>query len=206
MKRSALEKLNQWRTEEEATDTASEGEGGMAVSTRTGEELTSQKTQTYEDGICRKLDEHLRFPVYINCLHSTYFQSVQPQRKKTNCSHILLDFNSHGEFMNTLQFLLPNVDRKMLIYWDNATRKSIVIDTEKLFECGNDDQDVFNEDEDQDNTTLARPSAHKLSVEDEYLLALMKLRMGLSTIDLAERFCVTESAEVNIFLTWINYL
>ena len=94
----------------------------------------------------------------------------------------------------------------MLIYWDNATRKSIVIDTEKLFECGNDDQDVFNEDENQDNTTLARPSAHKLSVEDEYLLALMKLRMGLSTIDLAERFCVTESAEVNIFLTWINYL
>ena len=94
----------------------------------------------------------------------------------------------------------------MLIYWDTATRKSIVIDTEKLFECGNDDQDVFNEDEDQDNTTLTRPSAHKLSVEDEYLLVLMKLRMGLSTIDLAERFCVTESTVVNIFLTWINYL
>lgn len=36
VKRSAfIEKLNQSRTEEEATDTASEGEGDMAVSTRT---------------------------------------------------------------------------------------------------------------------------------------------------------------------------
>ena len=67
-------------------------------------------------------------------------------------------------------------------------------------------QDGCNDDEDQDKTTLTRPSAHKLSVEDEYLLVLMKLRMGLSTLDLAERFCVTESTVVNIFLTWINYL
>ena len=52
---------------------------------------------------------------------------------------------------------------------------------------------------------MTRPSANKLSVEDKYLLVLMKLRMGLSTIDLAERFCVTESTVVNIFLTWINY-
>ena len=56
--------------------------------------------------------------------------------------------------MNTLQFLLPNIDRRMLIYWDTATRKSIVIDTEKLFECGNDDQDVFNEDEDHLDKTF----------------------------------------------------
>ena len=45
MERPALEKLNQWTTEEEeATDTASEGEGVMAVSTRTGEELIFRKT------------------------------------------------------------------------------------------------------------------------------------------------------------------
>lgn len=53
---------------------------------------------------------------------------------------------------------------------------------------------------------MTRLSANKLSVEDEYLLILMKLRMGLLTIDLAERFCVTESTVVNIFFTWINYL
>ena len=47
MKRSALEKLNQSRTEEEAaTDTASEGEGDMAASTRTGKELISRRKDT----------------------------------------------------------------------------------------------------------------------------------------------------------------
>ena len=207
LERSALEKLNQWRAEEEeVTDTASEGEGDMAVSTRSGEELISRKTQTYEDDICSKLDEHLRIP----CLHkfsaSHLLSKCTTPKKEDKLFTHFTGFNSHGDFMNTLQFLLPNLDRKMLIYWDTATRKSIVIDTEKLFECGNDDQDGFIDDEDQDNTTLTRPSAHKLSVEDEYLLVLMKLRMGLSTIDLAERFCVTESTVVNIFLTWINYL
>ena len=34
----------------------------------------------------------------------------------------------------------------------------------------------------------------------------MKLRMGLSNIDLSERFCTTESVVNNILLTWINYL
>ena len=34
----------------------------------------------------------------------------------------------------------------------------------------------------------------------------MKLRMGLSVIDIAERFSVSESTVNNIFLTWINYL
>ena len=62
--------------------------------------------------------------------------------------------------MNTLQFLLPYLDGKMLIYRDAVTRKSIVIDTEKLFEHGNDDQDGFHDDEDPDNSTLTRPSAH----------------------------------------------
>ena len=178
----------------------------MAVSTRSGEELISRKTQTFEDDICSKLDEHLRIP----CLHKfsashLLSKCTTPKTEDKLFTHFT-GFNSHGEFMNTLQLLLPNLDRKMLIYWDTATRKSFVIDAEKLFECGNDDQDGFIDDEDNDNTTLTRPSAHKLSVEDEYLLLLMKLRMGLSTIDLAERFCVTESTVVNIFLTWINYL
>ena len=94
----------------------------------------------------------------------------------------------------------------MLIYWDTATRKSIVIDRKKLFECGNDDQDGFIDDEDQ-NTTLTRPSAHKLSVDDEYRLVLIKLRMGLSTIqtgqysqrELIKCWNVTEGMGLTLF-------
>ena len=47
---------------------------------------------------------------------------------------------------------------------------------------------------------------HKLLVEDEFLLTLMKLRMALSNTDLGERFNISEGTVTNIFLTWINYL
>ena len=51
---------------------------------------------------------------------------------------------------------------------------------------------------------MTRPSAHKLSVEDEFLMLPMKLRMG-SNIDLGERFCVSKSTVNNINLTWVNF-
>ena len=65
-----------------------------------------------------------------------------------------------------------------------------MIDIEKLF--------------DERETTMTRPSAHKLSVEDEFIMLLMKLRMRLSNTDLAERFCVSESSVNNINLTWVH--
>ena len=94
VKRSAIEKLNQWRA-------ASEGEGDMAVSTRTGEELISRKTQTYEDDICSKLDKHLRIP----CLHTfsafhLLSKGTTPKKEDKLFTHFTR-FNSHGEFMST---------------------------------------------------------------------------------------------------------
>ena len=53
---------------------------------------------------------------------------------------------------------------------------------------------------------MTRPSVHKRSVEDEFLMLLMKLRMGLSNIDLVERFCVSESKVNKINLTWVNFV
>ena len=205
---SVLEKTEARGIEkEEATDTASEGEGNMMDANSSGKELFSRKTQTFEDDICSKLDDYSRIP----CLHSFSVSHLLSKcitpRKEEKLFSQFTGFNSHGEFMNTLQFVLPNLDRKILIYWDTATRKNSIIDTETMF--GGDivePDDSSDDDEDQYGTTLTRPTAHKLSVEDEYLLVLMKLRMGLSVIDLAERFSVSESTVNNIFLTWINYL
>ena len=44
---------------------------------------------------------------------------------------------------------------------------------------------------------MTRPSAHKLSLEDEFLMLLMKLKVGWSNTDLAERFCVSKSTVNN---------
>ena len=75
----------------------------------------------------------------------------------------------------------------------------------QMFDGDYDDPDDFN-DEEQNYISLTPPAAHKLPVEDKYLLVLMKLRTGVSVVDLGERLNIAESTVNNIFLTWINYL
>ena len=47
---------------------------------------------------------------------------------------------------------------------------------------------------------------HKLPVKDDFLLVMSKLRMGISDIDMAERFNLSQSTLSGILITWINYL
>ena len=206
-KTSAMLKLEKNRTEhEEETDSASEGEGDA-----TDVNLISRKTQTYESDVCGNLGGDF---VRIPCLHgfsvSHLLSKCTTQKKEERLFNHFTGFNSHGEFMNTLQFLLPNLDRTGLLYWDSHARKDVTIDTETLFQqdnCESDTETAVDEDESAcSSSTTTRPTAHKLSVENEFLLVLMRLKMGLSVIDLAERFCVNEATVNNTFLTWINYL
>ena len=44
----------------------------------------------------------------------------------------------------------------------------------------------------------------KLPSKDEFLLTMMKLRLGLQTMDLAIRFNVSEGTCSNIFLSWLR--
>ena len=72
----------------------------------------------------------------------------------------------------------------------------------KLFEENESDlEEDRDEDEPEIRETKTRRSAHKLQVEDEFLMVLMKLRMGLSNIDRGERFNLSDSAVNNILLT-----
>ena len=43
-----------------------------------------------------------------------------------------------------------------------------------------------------------------LSSEDEFLLTIAKLRLGLQTMDLAIRFNVSEGSCSNMFLSWLR--
>ncbi|RMX46662.1 hypothetical protein pdam_00019043, partial [Pocillopora damicornis] len=198
--RSAVEKLNTSRQEEEeATDTASEGEGEETF-TPSGLTLTSRKIQTQEDDFC---DEITDISHRIPCLHSFSLSKCTTLAKEEKLFTYFTGFNSYVDFMNVLKFLLPNLDQKNLIYWGSEAGKSSVIDIEKLFDEGETEgeNDGFERE-----STMTRLSAYKLSVEDEFLMLLMKLRMGLSNIDLAERFCVSESTVNNINLTWVNFV
>ena len=111
--------------------------------------------------------------------------------------------------MSVLSFVLPGFDRTRLVYWNTKQARESYIDTEKLFN----ESDMEPEDDEKENSqdSVAGPyktklTLHKLLVEDEFLLTLMKLRMALSNTDLGERFNISEGTVTNIFLTWINYL
>lgn len=60
--------------------------------------------------------------------------------------------------------------------------------------------------EEEDPVTNDLNYYSNLTVEDDFLLVLLKLRLGLSTIDLAVRFHVSEATVSKLFTTWINYL
>ena len=79
--------------------------------------------------------------------------------------------------------------------------KSSTIDTEKLFDK-TEEGDGYSDPQDQEDIqNKTRYSAHKLPVEDECLMLCMKLRMGLANIDLADRFCTSESTANILFVT-----
>ena len=203
---TVIEKLNHSRIEEqEETDTASEGEGDMAVGPGSNPQV-SRKTQTFDDDFCtddlggtfRKLSCSHQFSV-----RHLISKCTTPSKEKKLFTHFT-GFNSYGGFKSSLHFVLPGLDRKLLTYWDTAAGKSRMIDTEKLL--GSDDEKTVEFDDDNHDKSTTRLASHKFLLEDEYFLVLMKLRMGLSNIDLSERFCTTESVVNNILLTWINYL
>jgi len=74
VKKKALEKMNQSKKENEATDSAaSEGKCVTSVSTRTGE------------------DEHLRIPWFHDFTVSYLLSECTAQRKRANLLHFSLD-------------------------------------------------------------------------------------------------------------------
>ena len=72
-------------------------------------------------------------------------------------------FNSYQEFKNSLEFVLPGLDRGMLIYWDSKGGKSSTIDTEKLFDKTEEGEGYSDPQDQRDIQNKTRDSAHKFS-------------------------------------------
>ena len=133
-------------------------------------------------------------------------------KKEVNFFNHFTGFSSYTNFSNVLNSVLPDLDRKRLVYWGTSQAKASYINTEKLF------TDSESDDPDADNDLnlqllpsnhcfpMIRVVSHLLHIESEFLFPQMKIRMGLSNLDLAERFDISEGKVTNTLLTWINYL
>ena len=100
-------------------------------------------------------------------------------------------FNNYAIFKHFLELIAPDSDRKNINYWDRRSSKSI--SGFELFDSDDDGDILFDSDEDDDRKEPPKRTHIKLSVEDEFLLSLMKLKLGLYNKDLAVRFCIALS-------------
>ena len=111
-----------------------------------------------------------------------------------------------------LEFFLPNLDRSLIITWATKASKPATVDTSILFDSDPESAESSNSDRDDSGDYTLESSfsdenrKSSLSVENEFLLVLIKLRLGLTNIDLSMRFNIAESTVCRNFITWINYL
>lgn len=187
--------------DDEATDTASKGEGDVLSP---GEpRLLSRKTQTVNEDCDDEVDN---FP----CTHAFSFSHLISKCTTAKKHEILFThftrFSSEQGFLETLNFLLPNLDRKNLVYWGTKEASNRLLDMERILNDEEDANDSMGLECRPRERKIGTINNHKLPVKDEFLLVMMKLRMGLSDIDLAERFNLSQSTVSGILITWINYL
>ena len=113
----------------------------------------------------------------INILRSLY---NSPEREVKYFSHFT-GFKSYERFRMVLE--LFSTGHMLTVSWDSKRAKQVPIDPNSLFDSVTNDMKYYS----------------NLSVEDYFLLVLMKLRLGLSTIDLAVRFNVSDATVSKLF-------
>ncbi|XP_068697263.1 uncharacterized protein [Montipora foliosa] len=104
-----------------------------------------------------------------------------------------------------LEFVLPDLHKSCVINWDSKGAKQARIDSHSLFDSDPESVDPSSDSSDEDNP-VTEERKYSLDVEDEFLLVLMKLRLGLTNTDLPVRFNVSEGTVSKVVTTWINYL
>ena len=187
------------KLEEEETETASEGEGFFEA--------------VDEQRVSRGVQANLE----IECPHTMSLRILKSkcttQKKEIKLFSHYTGFRSYSQFMDFLEFVLPDQKRSKLVYWGTARAKANIIDTALLFGAQNnthdlesDDVNNENDDEDLDNEDKEVTKDHQLDIEDEFLMCMMRLRLGLSITDLSFRFSLSEATVSTILTTWLNYL
>ena len=143
--------------------------------------------------------------IYLhNCSHrfgiSVLNQLCHSKENEIKYFKHLSGFNNYAKFKTVLEFFVPDLDRQHIVYWSTKKGKEQKVDTSSLFDSDSD------EDQNDSSNDISSPRQHVLSIEDEFLLVMMKLRLGLTNLDIAMRFRISEGTVSNIFITCISFL
>ena len=178
--------------EAELTATASEGEEQFDETDR--ESFVSRGIQVDLEVPCTH-----RFSIHIlrSLCNST--------QKEVKYFSQYTGFKCYERFRMVLEFVLPDLDKSCVINWDSKGAKQARIDSHSLFDSDPESVDPSSDSSDEDNP-VTEERKYSLDVEDEFLLVLMKLRLGLTNTDLSVRFNVSEGTVSKLVTTWINYL
>ena len=166
----------------------------------TSETETSSETEQFGD----ENDKDIQVELPIPCIHQFSIEVLKSSKPKLKLFQFYTGFNNYAIFKHVLELIVPDSDRKNINYWDRRSSKSYISGFE-LFDSDDDGDILFDSDED-DGREKPPKRTHKLSVEDEFLLSLMKHKLGLYNKDLAVRFCIALSTVTKIVKTWINLI
>ena len=187
------------KLEEEETETASEEEG------------------YFETVDKQRVNRGIQVNLEVECPHT---MSLRILKSKCTTQKIEIElfshytgFRSYSQFMEFLEFVLPGQKRSKLVYWGTARAKANIIDTALLFGAQSNTQDSEpddvnseNDDEDLDNGDEQVTKDRQLDIEGEFLMFMMRLRLGLTITDLSFRFSLSKATLSTILTTWLNYL
>ena len=182
--------MEQELLEAELTATASEGEEQFDETDR--ESFVSRGIQVDLEVPCTH-----RFSIHIlRSLCNSTQREVKYFSQYTG-------FKCYERFRMVLEFVLPDLDRSCVINWDSKGAKQARIDSHSVFDSDPESVDPSSDSSDEDNP-VTEERKFSLDVEDEFLLVLMKLRLGLTNTDLSVRFNVSEGTFSKLVTTWIN--
>lgn len=152
--------------ESEETDSASEIEEGHTPKTRS---VKIQVTST------------------MPCEHAFSVNALQHlcENGKKHAFKFHTGFNNLTQFMTILTFLLPDLDRSNIRYYESRTK--VYSTATKIMDSDSSSSSDEETDTDEEESRGVERET-KFHVTDEFLIVLMKLWMGLKHMDLACRF------------------
>ncbi len=169
-------------TEVSDTDSASESEIHTLTQHRLNDTQTSVSVQVSTP---------------IPCNHAFGIeQLIEKSKTRKKLFQVYTGWPNYQKFKEMLKVILPDFNRKHIRYYDSRCKDIIA-----LF-----DSDSAGEGSESDEEYMKRKHIHSLSVEDEFLLTLMKLRLGLINTVLATMFDISPSSVSRIIITWLNYM